>query len=164
MSEGGADDGEAEVADFEVALFQMLNRAFGVELGMAGQVNLAVFQHDLAGGVDQDGGVVVVPVRGAFGVAEVEGQVEAAGGIEERGGFVGGEAGLEPKVGLGTVFKIVPGEKGGERQFGKDDEFGAAGLGAFHETDHAGDGAVAALGALDGAELGGGDGQCPRHA
>ena len=38
------DDGEAEVADLEVAFFEVLDLAGRVEGGVAGQVDLAVFQ------------------------------------------------------------------------------------------------------------------------
>jgi hypothetical protein len=50
----GAPDGKAEVARLEIALLEMLEGAFGVELGMAGKVDLAVLADDPAGLVDQD--------------------------------------------------------------------------------------------------------------
>ena len=68
----GAPHREAEIARLEIALLQVLERPLGIELGMAGQVHLAVLADDLAVAVDQDRGVVVVPVGGQLGVAEIE--------------------------------------------------------------------------------------------
>ena len=48
---------EAQVADLEVALFQVLERRLGPVLRMARQVDLAVFADDRAVAADQDGAV-----------------------------------------------------------------------------------------------------------
>ena len=148
---GRADDGEAEIPDFEIAFFEVLDGAPRVKLGMPGQMDFAVFQHDLAGGVDQDGGVEVAALRRALGVAEVEADIEALGGGEEGCGFIGGHGALEPAVGLGAIRIEMAGEEGGQREFGEDHELGAAGVGALHEADHAGDRDVPPFRLLDGA-------------
>ena len=56
----------------------MLERALVVELGMAGQVHLAVLADDLAVAVDQDRGVEVMAVRGQLRVAEIEADLVCA--------------------------------------------------------------------------------------
>ena len=58
-----APDGEAEIADLEVALLEMLESAPGLVLGMAGQVDLAVLADDLPGPVDQDRRVEAAHLR-----------------------------------------------------------------------------------------------------
>src|SRR6202790_3989443 len=50
-------DVEAEITRLEVALLQMLKGALGIELGMARQVNLAVFSDDPGRSVREDGGI-----------------------------------------------------------------------------------------------------------
>ena len=56
-------DRKAQIADFEIAFFEMLELALRIELGVAGQMDLAVFADDIAGLVDQNRGVVVVGLR-----------------------------------------------------------------------------------------------------
>ena len=53
----GAADREAEIADLEIALLQMLERALRLVLGVAGQMDLAVLADDAAVALDQDRGV-----------------------------------------------------------------------------------------------------------
>ena len=82
----GAPHREAEIARLEIALLQMLERALGVELGMAGQVHLAVLADDLAVAVDQDRGVEVMAVGGQLRVAEIEADLVAAPPSRTAGG------------------------------------------------------------------------------
>ena len=66
----GAPDRKAEIARLEIALLQMLVGALRVELGVAGQMHLAVLADDRAGSVDQDRGVEVMAVGRQLGIAE----------------------------------------------------------------------------------------------
>ena len=72
---------EAEIADLEVALLEMLERPLGLVLGMARQMDLAVLADDLAVALDQDRGVEAPdpPVLvGELGVAQAEAHRRAA--------------------------------------------------------------------------------------
>src|SRR5258708_20091232 len=52
-----APDVETEITRLEVALLQMLERAFCIELRMTGQMNLAVFSDDPGRSVREDPGI-----------------------------------------------------------------------------------------------------------
>ena len=104
-----APDREAQVADLEVALFQVLEWDARAVIGVAGQIDLAVLADDPAVRADQDRGVVAVP-RAAFfcelGVAEVEADLEL--GRELGRGCVAslGISLLEPAVDLPDL--VIP--------------------------------------------------------
>ena len=46
--------GKAEIARLEVALLQMLKGALGIELGVAGQMHLAILADEFSVAIDQD--------------------------------------------------------------------------------------------------------------
>ncbi|GAA0007085.1 hypothetical protein BRDID11002_70910 [Bradyrhizobium diazoefficiens] len=72
-------------AGLEVALFQMLKFAPWLMLGMAGQMNLAVFRDDRAALVHQNGGVVAPGDAGLdrqLGIAEVKPDTDLAREVE----------------------------------------------------------------------------------
>src|SRR5882762_3285428 len=61
-----APDVETEITRLEVALLQMLECAFSIELRMTRQMNLAVSSDNPSGSIRQDAGVEIVPVRCQF--------------------------------------------------------------------------------------------------
>ena len=161
-----ADHREAEIADLEIALLQMLHLAARIVFGVAGQMHLAVFQQDIAVRVDQDRGVEpalahlagLVGLHRLFRVAEMEADAVFARRGEQRRGFVRRHRRFEPAVRLGDVLVVVAREERGQRQFGEHHQFDAALMRVLHQPDHALDGDRAGLGLLDRPELRGGDG------
>ena len=85
----------------EIAPLEMLERALGLVLFVPRNVHLAVFGEEGALPIDEDGGVEAVPVRGEFGVPQVEADAEALGFVEERLRLCGGHLGLEVREQLG---------------------------------------------------------------
>jgi hypothetical protein len=166
-----ADHREAEIAHLEIALLQVLHLALRVELGVPGQMHLAVFQQDLAGRADQDRGIEVPPAHRAglvrlvrdLRVAEMEADIVALRRLEQRRGLVRGHRRLEPVIGLRDILVVVAREEGGQRELGEHHELHAAPVGALHQRDHAGHGDRARLGFLDRAELRGADGDDAGH-
>src|SRR5204863_1920321 len=77
-------DVEAEIARLEVALLQMLECAFRVELRMTRQMNLAIFPDDLSGLVGEYAGVEMMPVRRQFGIAKVHCDLVVGGSFKQR--------------------------------------------------------------------------------
>jgi len=124
--------GETQVAGFEIAFFQVLEGPFRIVLGMAGQMDLAVFAGDRASIVDEYGGVEVPPLRCQFGIPEIEPDPEFRRQIEKRPRCRSRHLGFEPAVHLGPVFRVVTREKSGQGQFGKDDDIGVGGGGFPH--------------------------------
>src|SRR5262249_59308813 len=72
-----------EVPRLEVALLEMLVRALGVEILMAGQMHLAVLADDAAPLVHQDRRVEVIALRRELGVAEAHGHAGSLRFLEE---------------------------------------------------------------------------------
>ena len=152
-----APDIEAEIAGLEVAFFQMLEGAFGIELRMARQMNLAVFSDDLGGSIGEDAGVEMVSVRRQFGIAKTHSHLVPSGALEQRLRRRVRHLALEPAIDLGLILHVPARKECGERQLRIDDQVGAAGFGFIHQRDHALDDGFAAIGFLDRAHLGGGD-------
>ena len=145
---------EAQVADFEELLLQVLERRLGLVVGMAGQVDLAVLADDPGLAVHQDGGVELAPFRGQLGVAQVEADAEFARGVEQRLHVGVGHALFEEAIDRLGVFHPVARKESGQRQFGKDHELRLAGRGLAHHLDEAADHHRAGVGQVDGAHLG----------
>src|SRR6185436_20905009 len=81
----GAPDAKTQVADFEIALFQVLERRLGPVLGMARQVNLAVLTDDRAVAADEDGAIeaaLAARLRLELAIAQVKTDTEIARFIE----------------------------------------------------------------------------------
>ena len=157
---------EAEVAHLEIALLQVLELALGLVLGVAGQVDLAILADDRARIVDQDGrveaaGFPALPCK--LRVAEVKGDAEGGGLLEERPGLRAGHLRLEERIHLGVVEQPARKERG-QRELRIDHEVGAARCRLAHQADHALDHIRTRLVAGDGAELGGCDGDDPAHS
>ena len=79
-------DREAEIADLEVALLQMLERNAGAMVGVSRQMHLAILADDLAVRADQDRGVVALrraAFLGELGIAEIEADLQARGQMEQ---------------------------------------------------------------------------------
>ena len=144
-----APHGKAEIARLEVALLQVLDACALVELGMAGQVHLAVFADDLALLVDEDRRVEMVPVGRELRIAEAQPHAVLHRALEQRPRGGVGHLLLEPEIGLGAVLVIPAREEGGERQLGIDDEVGALGLGLVHQVEHARHHGLTRVGLLD---------------
>ena len=96
-------------------------------------------------------------------VAEVKGDAEGGGLLEERPGLGAGHFRLEERVDLGIVEQPARKERG-QRELRIDHEVGAARCRLAHQADHALDHIRTRLVAGDGAELGGCDGDDPAHS
>ena len=83
---------------------------------------------------------------------------QAAGGIEQWGGFVGGHGRFEPMIRLGDIFLVMAWEERGQGKLWKHDQFDTAMMRALHQPDHAFHGDGTGFGPLDRTELGGRDG------
>ena len=162
----GAPHRKAQIADLEIAFFQVLEFPRGVVFGVPGKVHLAVLADDRPRLVDQDRGVVAAhPARlfGQLGIAEAEPQPHGAGRIEQGLGFRARHFPFEPGIDLRLVLHVPPRKEGGQRELGKDDHVTAPGVGPGHEIEHAPDGDGPAVAALNGAQLRRPDGEDPRH-
>src|SRR4029453_13153863 len=82
-----AEDREAQIADFEIALLEVLEWSPRLVLRVTGQMNFAVLADDPAAFVDEDRGVVTVR-EPAFdrqlGKPEVEADSKFARAVEQR--------------------------------------------------------------------------------
>ena len=97
-----------------------------------------------------------------LGIAEVEGDTEGSGLLEERPGLGARHLRLEERVRLGVVEQPA-GEERGQRELRIDHEVCAPPRRFAHQTGHARNHASPRLGAGDGPELGGRDGDHPAH-
>ena len=149
----------------------MLHLAPRIELRVAWQMNLAVFQQDIALGPHQDGGVepALADQTGFIGfvrdlaITEMKADAVALGRREQRRGFVRRHGGFEPEIGLGDVLMIMARKERGQRQFGEHHQLHPAFMRPLHQPHHAlhRDGARFRL--LDRPELSGGDGKDAGH-
>ena len=123
-----AEHREAQVADFEIALLEILERTPRLVLGVAGQVNLAVLAEDAAVLVDENRRVVAMR-RSVFDrelrVAQVEADAELARAVEQRLRRRIGHLAFEVRVELILPVVVPVREEGGERAFRKHDEIAA---------------------------------------
>ena len=161
-------DIEAEIAGLEVTLLQMLEGAFGIELRMTRQMNLAVLSDNLTGFIGEDAGVEMVPVRRQFGIAKVHGDLVVRGALKKRLGRHIWHLAFEPGIDLGLILHIPARKERGECEFRIDDQIGALRLGFIHQRYHALDDRFAAVGFLDRSQLGGSNnddahGQLPKY-
>ena len=120
---------EAQVADVEVTLLQVLERIARAMVGVAGQMHLAVLAHDAAVLVGDNGSVVVANLiifMRALGEAEVEPHPAALGFLEQRKRAARRHLVFEEAVDLLLVLHPPAREERGQRQLGIDDEV------AFH--------------------------------
>ena len=162
----GAPYFEALVADFEIALFEMLKRRIGQMLGMSRQMDLAVPADDPPVAFDQDRGVVAVELAlflRQLGIAEVKADAELAGEVEQGPGFGPRHLALEKAVNLGLVGHPPAREKRGQRQLGKDNERRAAGMGLAHHRHQPLDDRRPIVGEMDRPQLGDGGSEFARH-
>jgi hypothetical protein len=157
---------QAEVADLEVALLEVLERDALAVVGVARQVHLAVLAEGLAVRPDQDRGVVAVRCPGLtreLGVAEVEADAEVPGEIEQRRGRGVRHLALEPGVDRREVVVPVAREEGGERQLREDHQLRPHAVGLAQHRAQAPDHARAVVREVDRAELGRRDLEPSRH-
>jgi hypothetical protein len=97
-------------------------------------------------------------------IAEVEADPESGGLIEQRRGLRARHLGLEEGIDLGRIFHVPAGKEGRQGELRKDHQIGVPALCLAHEREQARDGRCPGLVPRDGAELGGRDGDSPRHA
>src|SRR5260221_1105655 len=81
---------EAEIAGLEIALLEMLPRPLGIVLAVARQMDLAIGADDGAAPVDESRAIVAMrraALDDLLGIAEIEGDAERRGGLEEPARF-----------------------------------------------------------------------------
>ena len=152
-------DREAEVADLEVALLEVLERDVRPVVGVAGQVDLPVLADDLPVRPDEDRGVepACAPLAGRldqFGVAEVEAHPEALRLLEEGPRLRPRHLPLEEAIRLREIVVPVAGEEGGEGQLRVCHQPAAARRRLAHERDEPGHHLPAGFREMDRPELG----------
>src|SRR5712664_2483580 len=118
----GPAHGEAEIADLEIALLEMLEAAPRLVLGMAGKVDLAVLADDARALVDEDRGVEMPALRRQLGIADGKADAERLGRLEERARLRPRHLALEEGVDLGRALQPPAREEGGKGKLGIDDE------------------------------------------
>src|SRR5215472_15369096 len=162
----GAPHAEAEVAHLEVALLEMLEGPPRLVLRVSGQVHLPVLAHDRPRLVDEDRRVVAVyrPVLdGELGVAETEAEAEPPSLVEERARLRTRHFPLEEAVDLRLILREPAREEGRQGQLGEHDEIAPMGARPMQVLDEPLDDLRPALPARDRPQLGGPDGDHPRH-
>ncbi len=122
-------------ARLEVTPLEVLEPPPGLVLRVSGNVDLAVFPHDRAVALDEDLGVVVMPVRRELGVAERKADAQPLRLVEERPRRGIRHLRLEEGVDFGLRLEKPAGEEGGERELGIDHELGALLGGAMEEGE-----------------------------
>jgi hypothetical protein len=156
----GAPHAEAQVADLEVSLLEVLERAIGLVLGVAGQVDLAVFPDQAPAGVDEDRGVV--PMSDAalddeLRVAEIEAETEPRCLLEQRARLGPGHLALEERVDLRLILHPPARKERGEGELREDHQVATPGLGLVQMREQAFDDGAARLGPGNRSELRGAD-------
>ena len=152
----GAPGAEAQVADLEVELLEMLKRILRAVVGVAREMDLAVLADDRARLVDEDGGVVAAldaALLDELRVAQVEADTEALGLVKERPGRGIGHLALEEGVELVLVLDPPARKKTGQRKLRKYHQVAAPVVRRAKELDQARDHRLAALVPRDRAEL-----------
>jgi hypothetical protein len=107
----------------------VLERAVGLVLGMAGQVNLPITPNDVSRAVHEDGRVEAAraPILdGQLGIAEAEPDGEPPRLVEERARLRPRHLALEEGVDLRLILHPPAREERGERQLGEHDQLAAA--------------------------------------
>src|SRR5947209_7502434 len=150
-----APDGKTEIARLEIALFEMLEDALSIELGMAGQMHFTVLADDCSHTIDENRRVEMASLGRQFGIAEREGDAVFRSLVEERSRRGIRHFALEPGIDLTLIRHVPAREEGGQRQLGIDYERALLRSGAFEQTEHAAHYSFAVLGSLDGAHLSG---------
>ena len=128
-----------------------------------GDVDLLVGGDDAAGLIHERLDVPAPPVPVEQGVTEAEADTEAPGLVEQR---LGGRVRHRPLVvvvELPDVIDEPPGEERGQCQLGIDDEIARVGGTLAEQVDEPLDDGGAAVLPVDGAELGGSDGDDAAH-
>jgi len=135
-------------------------------LGVPRQMNLAVLADDASVWSDQDRSVEAAGLAfllRQLSVAEVEADTLRARQLEQRQCLGGRNLRLEVLVDLGLVLHPPAWEESGERKLGKHHELRVARIGLFQNLHQPLHDALAAVSAMDGPELGGGDFQTTGH-
>ena len=153
---GAAKGGEAKIAIFEIALFQLLEAIPNTWFHRAGQMDFAILAKHAAIRCNRDRSIVALAMRGEFRIAKIEPNAQSACAIKQ-----GLHAGIWHFAFKITVqFRLVgeqpAREKGGQRQFGKHHHLCARCGGLFQKCHHARQDHLSAIGFLVGAHLGAG--------
>ena len=104
-------------------------------LKVAGNMNFSVLADDAACAVDENSAVVLhqrALLLSQLGITEVKAHAQLPGEFKQRQRFSTGHAALEIAVQLVPVFEIPARKKGGQRQFGIDDDMGAQAMCLTH--------------------------------
>src|SRR5580692_9943947 len=144
----------------------MLKRIVRPVIGMAGQMNLAVFADDCAFLVDQNRRVVVMGLAALplkLGVAQIKSYAERLGGLEQRPGCRARNLPFEEAVDLGIVLHPPARKEGRQRQLWVDHDVGAARLGLFHQFEQPRNDLLPRFIAGDRSELSARDTDMPSH-
>jgi hypothetical protein len=159
-------DIEAQVADLEILLLEMLVRHRRPVIVMAGQVDLAVLADQSPVRPDQDRRIEMMR-RALFfcplGVAKVEANTLLTRQLEQRQRLRARHLALEILLDLVRIFHPVAREEGRQRELREHDELGAAAVGFLQHLDHALDHTRPAIGEVDRPQLGGGHFQTTGH-
>src|SRR3990172_6303156 len=131
-----APHGKAVGAGLEVAPFEVLEPSPGLVLFVSRKMNLAILPDDPAVALDENLGVVVVPVGGELGVAETKTHTELLRLVEEKPRRRPRHLALEERVDLTRVLHVPAGEERRERELGEDDEIASAFLRAREQREH----------------------------
>jgi hypothetical protein len=135
-------------------------------LVMARQMDLPVFAGDLARLLHKDRGVVALGqsfLPRELGVAKAKAKTQSTRFVEQCSRRGARHLRLEERVDLGLLGEEPTRKKRRQRQLGEHDQLRAHALGLSKMRDQPFDDLRARLGARDGAELGGGDGQISGH-
>jgi hypothetical protein len=145
----------------------MLERRLRQMLGMPGQVHLAIAPDDPPVTLDQDRGVVTprLPVfLGELGVAEVEADLEVARQLEQRLGVRARHLAFEELVDLGLVGHPPAREERRQGQLRKHDKLRPTGMRLAQQRHQPFHHRSAAVGEMNGAELGDGGAEFSGHS
>ena len=162
----GAPGAKAQVANLEATFLQVLEWCAWVVVGVAGQVDLAVFADQRTIAIDQDRAVEAARAPATaieFAITQVKADTQAASFVEQGQCFGPRHLGLEPRIYL--VLILDPPVRKKSRQCGlrERDHLRAHGRGLAHQFDHAPHHGGTCLGAGDGAHLGCGQDDVSGH-
>jgi hypothetical protein len=150
----GAPHRKTQVTRLEITFFQVLEGTLRIELGMPGQMHLAIFADDFSVSIDQDGRVEMMAIGSELGVTERQTDAIVSGMVEQRTRRGVRHLAFEPGVDFRLVGHVPAREKGRKRKFRIDHEVAALRLGLIEQIEHPPHDPLPAIRLLDRAHLG----------